>query len=64
VHGETDQLVPAENGRLIAQRISGSKLVMIPQASHIFSTDQPDAAHMSVLEFLSAQTVHSASGVA
>jgi 3-oxoadipate enol-lactonase len=64
VHGETDQLVPAENGRLIAQRISGSKLVMIPQASHIFSTDQPDAAHKQVLEFLSAQTFHSASGAA
>ena len=62
VHGETDQLVPAENGKLIAQRISRSKLVMIPHASHIYSTDQPEAAHKSVLEFLSAQNVHSASG--
>jgi pimeloyl-ACP methyl ester carboxylesterase len=64
VHGETDQLVPAENGKLIAQRISGSKLVMIPQASHIYSTDQPDAAHKPVLEFLATQTNHSASGAA
>ena len=45
-----------------AQRISRSKLVMIPHASHIYSTDQPEAAHKSVLEFLSAQNVHSASG--
>src|ERR1700751_2435343 len=64
VHGETDQLVPPENGKLIAQRISGSKIVMIPNASHIYSTDQPEAAHKPVLEFLSAQDVHSASGAA
>ena len=64
VHGETDQLVPAENGKLIAQRISGSKIVMIPNASHIYSTDQPEAAHKPVLEFLSAQGVHSAGGAA
>ena len=62
MHGETDQLVPAENSKLIAQRISGSKLVMIPQASHIFSNDQPDAAHKPVEDFLLAQTPHSASG--
>jgi len=64
IHGETDQLIPAENGKLIAQRISGSKLLMIPQASHIYSTDQPDATHKPVLEFLAAQTTHSASGAA
>jgi len=56
--------VPPENGKLIAQRISGSKIVMIPNASHIYSTDQPEAAHKPVLEFLSAQGVHSASGAA
>jgi len=56
LHGETDQLVPAENGGMIAERISGSKLLMIPHASHIYSTDQPEAAHQPVLEFLSGQT--------
>jgi pimeloyl-ACP methyl ester carboxylesterase len=64
VHGETDELVPAENGKLIARRIPGSKLVMIPHASHIYSTDQPDAAHEPVLEFLSAQNTRSASDAA
>jgi hypothetical protein len=49
---------------LIAQRISGSKVVMIPHASHIYSTDQPDAAHKPILEFLSARNTHSASGTA
>jgi 3-oxoadipate enol-lactonase len=52
IHGETDRLVPAANGRLIAERIPGAKLVLIPHASHIFETDQPGAAHQAVLEFL------------
>jgi 3-oxoadipate enol-lactonase len=55
IHGETDRLVPPGNGKLIADRIRGSKLVMIPHASHIFPTDQPVATHHAVLEFLSAQ---------
>jgi pimeloyl-ACP methyl ester carboxylesterase len=55
IHGETDQLIPAANALLIAKRIPGAKLVMIPHASHIFSTDQPDASHRATLEFLTAQ---------
>jgi 3-oxoadipate enol-lactonase len=55
IHGENDRLVPPENGRMIAARIPGAKLVTIPGASHIFSTDQPDMAHAAVLDFLGAQ---------
>jgi pimeloyl-ACP methyl ester carboxylesterase len=55
IHGENDRLVPPENGKLIATRIPGAKLVVIPRASHIFTTDQPDAAHGAMLEFLDAQ---------
>jgi pimeloyl-ACP methyl ester carboxylesterase len=56
IHGENDRLVPAGNGKLIAGRISGAKLVMLPNASHIFPTDQPEASHRAILEFLAAQT--------
>jgi 3-oxoadipate enol-lactonase len=55
IHGDSDQLVPPANGKLIAARIRNAKLVMIPHASHILATDQPDATHEAVLEFLSAQ---------
>jgi 3-oxoadipate enol-lactonase len=55
IHGENDRLVPPQNGWLIAARIAGAKLVMIPGASHIFTTDQPDLAHAAVLDFLGAQ---------
>lgn len=63
IHAENDRLVPAANGRLIAEHIAGAGLVMLPNASHIFMTDQPAAAHQAFLEFLSAQfEKHSAIG--
>jgi pimeloyl-ACP methyl ester carboxylesterase len=56
IHGETDRLIPPGNARLIADRIRGAKLMMIPRAGHIFPTDQPDRAHNAVREFLAAQS--------
>ncbi len=52
IHGEADRLVPPGNGQLIAARIPHAKLVQIPHAGHIFSTDQPEAAYGPVLAFL------------
>ena len=52
IHGETDRLVPPENGRILARAIPHSKLVMIPNASHIFFTDQPDVSKDAILSFL------------
>jgi 3-oxoadipate enol-lactonase len=56
IHGESDRLVPPENGRRIAARIPNANLVMIPNASHIFPTDQKEAAHRAMLDFLAAHT--------
>jgi 3-oxoadipate enol-lactonase len=55
IHGERDRLVPPGNGKLIAERIPGAKLVMIPHASHLFLTDQTEGAHRAILEFLNEQ---------
>jgi 3-oxoadipate enol-lactonase len=55
LHGENDRLVPPDNAKLIAEEIPGAKLVMIPNASHVISTDQPEATHAAILEFLAAQ---------
>ena len=52
IHGESDRMVPPGNAELLAARIPGAKLVMIPHASHIFATDQPEATHRAILEFL------------
>jgi len=54
IHGETDQLVPVENGRIIARAIPHAHLVTIPHASHIFFTDQLETASQALLEFLAA----------
>jgi len=53
IHGETDRLVPPENGRILARAIPHSTLVMLPNASHIFFTDQPEASRSAILQFLS-----------
>jgi 3-oxoadipate enol-lactonase len=55
IHGETDELVPAENAPILARAIPGATLVMLPRASHIFLTDQTEAASEAVLSFLGEQ---------
>jgi len=55
IHGKSDALVPPGNGELIAARIPGAKLVLLEHASHLFTTDQPRAAHKEILEFLLSQ---------
>jgi 3-oxoadipate enol-lactonase len=58
ITGESDRLIPAANSKRIAARIPGAKLALLPHASHIFSTDQPEAAHHAILDFLAAQANH------
>lgn len=52
IHGETDRLVPPANAPILANRIPGAQLKMIPQASHLFYTDQPVISRDSLLGFL------------
>jgi pimeloyl-ACP methyl ester carboxylesterase len=52
IHGDSDRLIPAAAGRLVSQRIPRSQFVMIPRASHIFPTDQPEATKRELLGFL------------
>jgi pimeloyl-ACP methyl ester carboxylesterase len=55
IHGETDELVPAENGRIIARAIPNAALAMIPNASHIFYTDQFEPSRAALMSFLERQ---------
>jgi pimeloyl-ACP methyl ester carboxylesterase len=52
IHGETDELVPPENGRILAEKIPGAKLVMLANASHLFTTDRPEESHAAILGWL------------
>jgi pimeloyl-ACP methyl ester carboxylesterase len=57
IHGETDQLVPPENGRTLARAIPNASLVLLPNASHIFLTDQLEPARDAILAFLDRKPV-------
>lgn len=52
VHGATDGLVPPANARILAERIPGARLEIVPGASHIFFTDQTEVAGRSLRAFL------------
>jgi pimeloyl-ACP methyl ester carboxylesterase len=52
IHGDADILVPTENGKLIAGRIPGAQLVLIPGAGHMLQADAGDAVREAILAFL------------
>jgi pimeloyl-ACP methyl ester carboxylesterase len=41
VHGSADQMLPVQNGRLIASRIPGSRLEILDDIGHLFFWEQP-----------------------
>ncbi|HMG35367.1 MAG TPA: alpha/beta fold hydrolase [Blastocatellia bacterium] len=53
IHGESDRLIPPENGRILARAIPGAKLSILESASHIFPTDQPAMTLELVTSFFS-----------
>ena len=52
LHGEADLLVPTANGELLARRIPGAELVLVPGAGHMLQTDGGDLVREAVLRFL------------
>lgn len=42
VHGSDDLLIPVENGRLLAERISGARLTELPGTGHLYATEMPE----------------------
>jgi pimeloyl-ACP methyl ester carboxylesterase len=52
VHGDADLLVPTANGRLLAERIPGARLVLVPGAGHMLQADGNDVVRDAVLDFL------------
>jgi pimeloyl-ACP methyl ester carboxylesterase len=43
IHGEEDRAVPAQNARLLAERIPGAELRIQPGAGHLYFIDEPRA---------------------
>lgn len=44
VHGTADELLPAANGRLIAERIPGARLELLDDVGHMFFWERPERA--------------------
>lgn len=53
LHGDGDRLVPPANGRRIAEAVPGAELVVLPDANHLFFTDQPERTCELLLDWLS-----------
>jgi pimeloyl-ACP methyl ester carboxylesterase len=52
IHGTEDRVIPAENGRRLAERIPGAELVLLEGAGHLYHSEQAEAADAAVLDFV------------
>ncbi len=58
IHGDSDLILPAKNAVTLARRIPGARRVILPNAGHMFSTDQPELAHRAMFDFLGSVNGH------
>jgi len=52
LHGDADRVVPAENGRILAERLPRARLVVLSGRGHLAPLEQPDEFNSVVLAFL------------
>jgi pimeloyl-ACP methyl ester carboxylesterase len=52
LHGTDDPLLPVGNGRILAERIPGAKLVLLEGARHAYFLEKQAEADTAVLDFL------------
>ena len=50
--GELDQGTPPADARLMAERIPGARLVILPKAGHLSNLEQPEAFDRALLSFV------------
>jgi pimeloyl-ACP methyl ester carboxylesterase len=56
VHGEADVLIPPENAKILAARIPGATIRLIPGAGHMLQADAGEAVRAAILDFLTRAT--------
>ena len=56
ITGKDDALIPWENSRILAQRISGAELVLLEPAGHCFWLEQPERSGEAISGFLQANS--------
>jgi len=56
VHGREDRMIPIENGRMLAERISGARLIEVEECGHLFPTEAPHIDKV-IAEFMRTHSV-------
>lgn len=51
LHGGADKMIPVENGRILAANIPGARLVIYPEAGHLFFIEEARAVNEEILRF-------------
>jgi pimeloyl-ACP methyl ester carboxylesterase len=54
LHGADDRLIPVENGRLLAEAIPGARLILYPEAGHLFFIERAEEVNRDIRAFLRA----------
>lgn len=54
LHGEADRLIPVANGRLLAESIPGARLILYPDAGHLFFIERAEEVNRDIRNFLCA----------
>jgi pimeloyl-ACP methyl ester carboxylesterase len=52
LHGTADAVIPVENGRILAERIPGARLHLLPGRGHLFFHEAPEESAGAVLAFV------------
>ncbi len=52
LHGEEDRMIPLENGRLLDEHIQGAKLIVYPDAGHLFFIEKAADVNRDIRRFL------------
>jgi pimeloyl-ACP methyl ester carboxylesterase len=52
ISGSEDKIIPAENSSILARRIPGAELVVLPKAGHGYPVECADESNAIVLDFL------------
>jgi 3-oxoadipate enol-lactonase len=52
VHGDADRVLPVSNGHLLARRIPGAELAVLPGRGHVVQLESPDEFNQLVEAFL------------
>lgn len=55
IHGTADEMVPVENGRMIARLVPGAKLEILEGAGHLFFWEAPQASARLVHDHIAAK---------